>query len=333
MNEIENFMNDVTQNPLYLKSQFLHFFLSCANTTKFYEKRKMEFSNSWITDIKKKFQQTTEDHANITKATEGNDRDNDQEHAEITDEMKHNIFLEDVYNTIKLNRLIHKDLLKELQTLQTNMDTVAKSLGSVGSLFEKLFTNYLEIEKHDVSAVKKVSPPTSRLYSELKTIFFRLQNVSNNHKSIVKKLFDPCIGNILSREDTLVDVISFYQKLKLRKGFVESMNTKGGQIVDESEKNFGPAELRASKLSKLLETNKILYKETEQNLIFEGTDVFKCWKEFTEKSLHDIEAESKMWLEIMNRGKITSTTPVESSQAISEPKTSTAELEFKHDVL
>lgn len=211
MHEIENFLGDIVQNPFYLKSQFLHFFLSCQNTNKFYEKRKLEFSNSWFKDIKHKFQSNIEDPNNITKATEPNEKnDLDQESHEITEEMKHNIFLEDIYNIVKSNKSLHKELLKELSILQANMEQTARSLGTVGSLFEKLFTNHLEMEKHDVSAVKNERPPTSRIYSELKTIFFRLQNASNNGKMTIKKLFDPCIGNIASREDQMVEVLYIY---------------------------------------------------------------------------------------------------------------------------
>ena len=84
---------------------------------------------------------------------------------------------------------------------------------------------------------------------------------------------------------------------------MEGLNGKGHQVVDESEKHLTAADLRASKLNKLAATTKLVYQEAEQNLTFESTDVLNCWKEFTEHSLAEIEAENKMWLDIMNRGR------------------------------
>lgn len=110
------------------------------------------------------------------------------------------------------------------------------------------------------------------------------------------------------------------------------MNSRG-QIVDENEKKLGPAELRASKLSKLAETNKLLYKETEQNLSYESSDILRCWKEFTEKSLSDLETESKMWLDIMNRGKLNPNAMIEASTIEREEENPSRVVTFKLDVL
>jgi hypothetical protein len=54
--EIEEYVNSLLKIPLILKSRFFIFFLSCNNSTKFYERRDKEFKQNVIKSISKKFE-------------------------------------------------------------------------------------------------------------------------------------------------------------------------------------------------------------------------------------------------------------------------------------
>lgn len=204
------YMNSLIHNKTLLKSQFLIYFLSCSNSTEFYSRRKVEFSKSWFTDVKKKLStiiDETPNQANLTSVTDPahiNITSNDDD--DMNEEMRNHIFLEDLTNYSKLNKGYHQDLIKEFSHLYDHMKKTAHSLANIASLFEKLFTSHLELEKHVVSAMVDVSPPTSKIYSEMKTTFFKMQNSVIFNSTLTKRLFDTCVGNAAHRYEGLSDV-------------------------------------------------------------------------------------------------------------------------------
>lgn len=193
---------------MILKSQFFVYFLSCQNTNKFYDRRKVEFSNSWFTDVKRLFTPTQEEIIRISRQV--TEAQNEKPQHQLTEEMKQHIFLEDMTNFSKLNKKYHESLITEFQNLFSNMAETVQILGRLASSFENLFSNHLELEKHSVPAVADIFPPTSRIYSELKTIFYRMQNTTKHSREETKKLFDVCTGNTADRYKQVHEVNQFY---------------------------------------------------------------------------------------------------------------------------
>lgn len=203
------YMNSLIHNKLLLKSQFLIYFLSCSNTNEFYSRRKIEFSKSWFTDVKKKLSTIIDEskHAGEkTTATEPVDKKTDDVDAEMTEEMRNHIFLEDLTNYAKLNKRYHHDLIREFHQLYENMKKTSQSLGNIATLFERLFASHRELEKHAVSAIVDLSPPISNIYAEMKTTFFKMQNAIISNQSLSQRIFDKSVGNAAHRYDTLSDV-------------------------------------------------------------------------------------------------------------------------------
>jgi len=213
MTDIEVFINRILQNPHMVKSQFLTFFLSCNNMKKFYERKDVEYDDSFFKGLKTTF------HKIIDDPVAAIDHKKEQKHQELlaeknkevasqpmTEEQKKHVFLEDLTNYIALNLKLQKELQLEFTKLSEGMEEVASRMSKVGTLMEKISSNYKELEKYDVSAISSIKPPNSRLYSDLKTCFFKWNNTFLQNKVELKKLLEQRVGNQIARATTYIEV-------------------------------------------------------------------------------------------------------------------------------
>lgn len=289
-------MIKILQSGLAKKSEFLNFFLSCTNSKKFYDRRDLEFNDSWVKDMKNKISTMLDDPITSlqdqnTKKVTGADQ--------LSDDQRRHIFLEDVTHYARVNRRIHRELPEELTQLIFYLEQVANKLATIGNLFEKLTATHKEIELHKVAAVFEIQPANSKLYSDLKSTFFKWNNSMVTMKSELKRIFEPRIGNILTREDTVVE------KLKLRNGIAGGLNSKDEAIIaDEQEKKMNPDERRDYRLGKLFSSNKLIYGEVADMLMLESQDMSRCRRELADFNLKALEREKSMWIDIMEKDKV-----------------------------
>lgn len=213
--EILDFVNSVVKNPVLSRSHFLRFFLSCSNSAKFYERRKLEFNNSWLKDVKNKINMMIEEPGHTIEAKTANQSLQEKNSSPgfrlqdpDSEEMKEHMFLEDLSNYCAVNRKIHKNLSTEFQQLGFLLEQVNSKISKVGSLFEKLFSNHQELEKHPVQAIAEIKPSNSRVYSDLKLLFFTMNNKYNQTREELKRIFEPRIGNMIYRSKDYIEVDS-----------------------------------------------------------------------------------------------------------------------------
>lgn len=310
--EVETFIGSVVQNPLLRQSQFLRFFLSCTNSKKFYERRKAEFSNSWIKGVKQRINTIIEDPASIIEGKSSTIK-NGHGTAEsplrdpASEDMRKHAFLEDLTNVVALNRKVHKELAKELQELNFLLEQSSTKLLRVGGLFEKLHGNHLELEKHPLPALTQITPSNSKLYQELKTTFFKLHLSFAQTREELRKAFEPRLGNMVHRGKAYIEVGSGEQKLKVRKNLVKSVNvtTKDKSMIpDDNEKKMTMDERRALRQAKLVATNHLLFLDGKEVLAGEAEDARRMWQEFGKFSLQQLEAERAMWVDVMEKHKL-----------------------------
>ena len=310
--EVEAFINSIVQNPQLARSQFLKYFLSCGNSKKFYERRKLEFSNSWIKGVKQRINMIIEDPGHLIEGKSlaiknGHGSGNTPLRDPDSEDMRKHAFLEDLTNFVGVNRKIHKELAKELQELNFLMEQTNTKLMKVGCLFEKLHSNHLEIEKHPLPAIAQIEPPNSKLYQELKTTFFKMNNSLSQTREELKKIFEPRIGNMIHRGKLYVEVAPADQKLKVRKNLVKNVNstTKDKSMIpDDNEKKMSMDERRALRQAKLIATNHLLFLDGKDILASEAEDARRMWLEFGRFSLQQLEAERSMWVCIMEKNKL-----------------------------
>ncbi len=310
--EVEAFINSVVQNQLLSKSQFLRFFLSCGNSKKFYERRKVEFSNSWIKGVKQRINMIIDDPSQIIEGKSsaiktGHGSGNTPLKDPNSEDMRKHAFLEDLTNFVAINRKIHKELAKELQELNFLIEQTNTKLQKVGNLFEKLHGNHLELEKHPLPALAQILPSNSKLYQELKTTFFKLSNSFSQTREELKKIFEPRIGNMVHRGKAYIEVGRSDQKLKVRRNLVKNVNstTKDKSMIpDDNEKKMSMDERRELRQAKLIATNHLLYLDGRDVLAGEAEDARRMWLEFGRFSLQQLEAERSMWVDIMEKNKL-----------------------------
>lgn len=213
MTEIEVFINRILQNPHMVRSQFLTFFLSCTNMKKFYERKDVEYDDSMFKSFKTSLHKIIDDPVGLidpsrVSKTQELLAEKNKEVATIpmSDEQKTHVFLEDLTNYVALNLKYQKDLQTEFGHLVKGMEEVAHRMSSIGTIMEKISANHKELEKYDVGAVVCIEPPNSRLYSDLKTSFFKWNNTFLQNKAEIKKLLEQRLGNQIARASTYVEV-------------------------------------------------------------------------------------------------------------------------------
>lgn len=215
MTEIEVFINRTIQNPHMVRSQFLTYFLSCTNMKKFYERKDVEYDNSMFKGLKSTLHKIIDDPATFIDNTREQRNqellaDKNKEVADIpmTEEQKMHVFLEDLTNYVALNLKYQKDLQNEFSKLIEGLEDVANRMSKIGTVMEKISANHKELEKYDVQAIMNIKPPNSRLYSDLKTSFFKWNNTFLQNKQEIKKLLEQRLGNQIARATTYIEVAS-----------------------------------------------------------------------------------------------------------------------------
>ncbi len=298
--DVEVFINKIIENDHLRGSQFLAFFLNCTNTKRFYDRRKVEYNNSWIKDAKVKINNIMEGSSAVNAAKDASNK--------ITtaagqlqasgEDMKRHAFLEDATNFMKLNTKAHGEIMNDLTQIGFHLEQLINKLVKVGNLMEQLRGHQMELEKHNVKAITELNPKPSEVYDSIKSMFYRWANSFQVEKQDFKKMFEPRLGNILSRNEKLVE------KLKVRKGIVKSMQSgpkpaKSGITADDAEKKLTPEERMLFKESKLLNTNHLLYLECTESLRQEVIDMQLALKDFSQATVQSLERDRTMWVEIM----------------------------------
>lgn len=304
--DVETFMNKVIQNDHLRGSQFLAFFLSCTNIKRFYDRRKVEYNNSWIKDAKVKINNLMEGASAVHAAKDLSNKISASTGVQASnDDMKKHAFLEDATNFMKLNTKAHSEIMNDIAQIGFHLDSLVNKLVKVGNLMEQLRGHQIELEKHSVSAISELNPKPSEVYESIKSMFYRWANSFQVEKTDFKKIFEPRLGNILSKNEKLVE------KLKVRKGIVKSLQSgpkpaKAGITPDEAEQKMTPEERMLFKESKLMNTNHLLYLEVTDALRTETIDMQAAVKDFSQAIVASLERDRTMWVEIMERhGKLT----------------------------
>jgi hypothetical protein len=287
------------KHPILSSSPFLQYFLSCNNNKKFYERRKIEFTDSWLKDMKNKF------HSIMDDPTEPQGHSKPGQAAGLNEDQSRHVYLEEVSNYIKLNKKIHKDLQKEFQELEHYLGQTADRIKKIAASLERLAANHLEIEKHEKACFTILSSTpadlkdlSSNIYSQLKSMFCRWENSVIQSSRDVKKSFELRLGSVLEREERTSE------KLKVRKGMLEGIDKKDDRMIpDEQERKLSAPELAKLRMEKLYNTNKMLHLEATDILRLECQDMKNCLKEFADYTLQGLDRERMMWIGIMEKDK------------------------------
>ena len=298
--EIIAFVTSLIKHPVLGISSFLQYFLNCSNNKKFYERRKVEFTDSWLKDMKNKFHSIMDETDKPGEVAAGN-----IPQVGLNEDQSRHVYLEEVSNYIRLNKKIHKELQKEFQELELFLGQAAERIKKVASSIERLAANHLEIEKYEKTCFQSVAanPPnakdlSSTTYSELKSIFCRWENSVVQSARDVKKCFELKLGSVLEREERTSE------KLKVRKGMLEGIDKKDDRLIpDEMERKLSGPELAKHRMEKLYNTNKMLHLETTDVLRLEAQEMQTCLKEFATMTWQALERERAMWIGVMEKDK------------------------------
>lgn len=259
----------------------------------------MEFTDSWLKDMKNKFTSIMDEGQKPEDATTNNPP------AGLNEDQSRHVYLEEVTNYIRLNKKIHKELQKEFQELELYLGQAAEKVKKVASSIERLAANHVEIERYEKACFQSLAQNSqnpkelsSTTYSELKSIFCRWENSVVQSARDVKKSFELKLGSILEREERTSE------KLKVRKGMLEGIDKKDDRLIpDEMERKLAGPELAKHRMDKLYNTNKMLHLETTDLLRLEAQEMQICLKEFATLTWQALERERAMWIGIMEKDK------------------------------
>ena len=218
--DIENYVNYLFSKPSIHKSRFLVFFLSCKNKKKFYSKKDKEHDPKMFKKMRRKLENIIENPGEMLDGGISDPNMSILDQIELRKDhgidnekkLKRHMFLEDLRFVTKHNKTSLEKGTKVLKELLTLISQVKKKMEDLGTVFDELSSNHLELEETGMQDILEIKPKISKICKDLKLSFFSWGNIYTHQSKHLKKLFEPCIEKLTSQNNFIIDVRNLIKK-------------------------------------------------------------------------------------------------------------------------